>query len=127
MSNHYEVGMSADGTYVYVRNIRQGITLDLALSFTRDFTALGESSDIRRCLIDVRGTTSIAGVMGMYDYAYNKAVTAGLTRKWRVALLKDTRPPLRIPLDTHVITRLCFTHSPASERDTDVTGRLLRL
>ena len=89
MSEHYTIGKSEDGAYVYVRDIQCAISLDLALDFTRDFTALGETSDARLCLIDVRGTTSIAGVMGKYEYAYTKAVTAGLTHRWRVALLKD--------------------------------------
>ena len=90
MSEHYEVGLSPDGSYVFVREIKRAISLDLALRFTSAFTTLGESSNVSRCLIDVRGTKSIAGAMGEYDYAYKKAGPAGLTQKWRVALVKDT-------------------------------------
>lgn len=89
MSEHYELGLSPDGTYVFVREIKRAISLDLALRFTHAFTTLGESSNITRGLIDVRGTKSIAGVMGEYDYAYKKAGPAGLTQKWRMALVKD--------------------------------------
>lgn len=89
MSEPYEVGVSPDGTYIYVRNFRVKISLDVAMSFTRDFVALGKEHGIRLCLQDVRGTTSITGVTGKYQYAYEKSESAGLTRDWRIAVLRD--------------------------------------
>jgi hypothetical protein len=69
--------------------IRPAITLDLAEAFTRDFTQLGGDSGLKRCLIDVRGSRSVAGVYGDYKYAYERAEAAGLTHGWKMAVLKD--------------------------------------
>lgn len=89
MRKKYEVGVSPDGTYVYVRNLRAKISLDLAMRFTSEFVALGNEHGIRLCLLDMRGTSSITGVAGKYQFAYEKADSAGLTRDWHMALLKD--------------------------------------
>ncbi len=89
MKKLYELGKSPDGSYIYVRSIKQGVTLDLAVRFTDECTTLGEQSDLNRCLIDMRGTTSISSVSGKYEFAYNKAREVGLSHKWKMALLKD--------------------------------------
>lgn len=89
MSRAYEVGVSEDGKYVYARVTRQTITLVLAEAFTRELTKLGGASGIRRCLVDVRGARSVAGVSGEYQYAYEKAEMSGFTHQWRMAVLKD--------------------------------------
>lgn len=89
MSREYEVGVSPDESHVYVRVVRPSITLGLAEAFTRDLSQLGNDTGIARCLIDVRGAKSVAGVHGDYQYAYEKAESAGLSRNWKIALLKD--------------------------------------
>lgn len=91
MRKKYEVGVSTDGSYIYVRHLRAKISLDLAMRFTADFVALGQEHGIRRCLLDMRGTSSITGVAGKYQFAYEKADTVGLTRDWRMAVLKDPK------------------------------------
>jgi hypothetical protein len=89
MSKDFEVGVSPDESHVYVRVMRSSITLELAKAFTRDLTQLGDTAGISRCLIDVRGAKSIAGVFDEYRYAYEEAGFAGLSGEWRIALLKD--------------------------------------
>lgn len=89
MRSQYEMGISPDGSYIYVRNFRAKISLDLAIRFTTEFVALGNEHGIRLCLLDMRGTSSITGVAGKYQFAYEKADATGLTRDWHMALLKD--------------------------------------
>lgn len=90
MRKEYKIGISADESYVYARITTPTITLKLAESFTRDLTELGGSSGIKRCLIDVRGSKSVAGVSGEYQYAYEKAASSGLTSYWKMTVLKDS-------------------------------------
>ena len=85
----FKVCVSPDGVYVKVYALQHAITLDLAVSFTKQFTKLGAEHNLKRCLIDIRGNTSKSGISGKYEYAYDKAVSAGLTRDWKTALLKD--------------------------------------
>lgn len=91
MRKKYEVGVSPDGSHVFVRNLRAKISLDLAMRFTADFVALGNEAGINRCLLDMRGTSSITGVAGKYQFAYEKADSTGLTHDWRMAVLKDPK------------------------------------
>lgn len=90
MRKDYETRLSPDETHVYVRVKRPGITLAMAEAFTRDVTRLGNDRGLTRCLVDVRGARSVAGVHGEYQYAYERAEAAGLTLKWKMAVLKDT-------------------------------------
>lgn len=91
MRKKYELGVSADKSYVFVSNLRSKISLDLAMRFTTEFVALGKEAGVNRCLLDMRGTSSITGVAGKYQFAYEKANSTGLTREWRMALLKDPK------------------------------------
>ena len=88
MNAPFEVGCSDDQSYIYVR-VLSPVTLELALSFTDDFTRLGTELNIYCCLIDIRGTRSRSGTLGKYQYAYKEAKAHGLTKRWKMALLKD--------------------------------------
>lgn len=89
MRKDYETRLAPDESHVYVRVKRPKITLKLAEAITRDVTQLGENIGLTRCLLDVRGSRSVTGVQGDYKYAYERAEVAGLTRRWKMAVLKD--------------------------------------
>ena len=89
MSKDYEAQVATDESHIYVRVNSQEVTLELAESFTRTLTQLGSDRGLTTCLIDVRGARSVAGVYGEYQYAYERAEASGLTRNWRMAVLKD--------------------------------------
>lgn len=90
MGKGYEVSIAPDQSHVYLRVTRRSISLKFADAFTRALTSMGDSAGLNRCLIDVRGSCSSAGVAGEYQYAYADAENSGLSREWRIALLKDS-------------------------------------
>ena len=84
----YVVGISECGTFVSVR-MRTGLTLFLATASARDAVALGAKHGLQKLLIDLRGTFSRSSVTDKYDFANRQAEEAGLTREWKIAVLKD--------------------------------------
>lgn len=64
------------------------VTLDLAVSFTSSFVSLGKSHKLSHMVIDIRKTKSISSILDKYLFAYEKAEECGLSRLWRIALLK---------------------------------------
>lgn len=64
------------------------VTLDLAVSFTKSFVSLGNSHKLSHTVIDVRKTKSTSSILDKYIFAYEKAEQTGLSRSWRIALLK---------------------------------------
>ena len=87
---HFRTTIPEPGTYVYTDvTCPAGVSVSIAVAFTREIARLGDQRHIHRCLIDVQGTTSVSGVYGKYMYANRKAEEAGLKRVWRIALLKD--------------------------------------
>lgn len=89
MNKQYQVGISQNGKYVYVCAIKCPINLQLASAFTKDFVSLGERSGIYKCICDMRGTMSQTGVFGQYEFAYKVTSSIPLSRKWKIAILKD--------------------------------------
>ncbi len=93
MRKDYETQLAPDESHVYVRVKCPKITLKLTEAITRDITQMGENIGLSRCLVDVRGSRSVTGVQGDYQYAYERAESAGLTRRWKMAVLKDVNDP----------------------------------
>lgn len=67
------------------------VTLQLAFSFTTDITVLGRKLNLSLAFIDLRNTKSNSSVFDKYSFAYKKAEMAGLSRSWRIALLKEEK------------------------------------
>ena len=84
----YEVGVSADHTYLYVRNVKVAVTMDLVMEVVSRLSELDESSSISRLLLDARGVVSLTRVAERYDFAYRRTPSIG-TGPQRVALLHD--------------------------------------
>ncbi len=89
MFEPFEKGTSPDGKYVYFRNLSVKTTPEVAAQITKACVALGTEHNIKACLIDFRGTTSNVSVTEKYEFAYTKAAALGLTRDWRIAMLRD--------------------------------------
>ncbi len=86
----FKLGMSSDNTFVEVKvTCLEGLSLELALRFTKEYTRYGQEKGILKCLIDMQGIRSTEGIVGKYSFAYSGAEDAGLSRDWRIALLKD--------------------------------------
>jgi hypothetical protein len=89
MEQQYEIGISSDGNYLYARDFRQPLTLKLVLTVALELKDLDSELGARACLLDIRGTTSVASITDKYDFAYKKTGNVGLPRRMRIALLKD--------------------------------------
>ncbi len=89
MEQQYETGSSPDGTYVYARAFRQPYTLELAEKVAWEINPLAEKLGARGCLLDMRGTTSASSATDKYEFAYKKADVLGVSRRWKIALLRD--------------------------------------
>lgn len=84
----YKVSISENNRYLIVR-VFKDVTNELALRFSRDAAALGDEKGIRKLLVDERGWGSLSSVLQKHDFAHGEAEGTGLTRVWRVAILKD--------------------------------------
>lgn len=89
MERRYEIGISADGRYVYARSFREPHTLELAATVARELMTLGDPRAFTGCLIDLRGTTSMASAPDLYEFAYEKSKVIGMQPRWKTAVLKD--------------------------------------
>jgi len=89
MKDQYEIGISADKTYLFARAFRVPYTAEVALKLANDLIALSENIDILGCLIDIRGTKSISSVLDKYKFAYEKTKDINLPLRLRYAFLKD--------------------------------------
>ena len=84
----YDITIPADKNYVLVK-VNRDITKALAVEYTKSATEVGKKSNLSKFLIDVRGRSSLSGVMGKYEFAYEDGEKVGLTRTMKVVVLRD--------------------------------------
>jgi hypothetical protein len=85
----YETGRSSDGAYFYARKFHGPYTAETAQSLASEFAHYKDERNIKGCLVDIRGTSSVSSVMDKYDFAYKKTKEVSLPRHWKYAFIKD--------------------------------------
>ena len=69
--------------------VSNAVTLQLAVSFTTDLSALVKKLNFSRIVIDIRNSKSISSASDKYSYAHEKAELCGLSQSWKIALIKE--------------------------------------
>jgi hypothetical protein len=91
VEDRYEVGVSPAKDYVYARAFSVPYTAELALAVAAELARFGQDVGASGCLVDIRGTASVAGVSEKWDFAHTDTKIASLPRNWRYAFLADRR------------------------------------
>jgi hypothetical protein len=85
---NFNISVSELKTYLFVRP-RANITSRLAIAFTKTAVDMGQKINIHKHLIDVRGLSSVSGVVGKWEFANIEVKKIGLPRFWKIAALYD--------------------------------------
>lgn len=84
----FDLFISAQKSFLVVRP-RTDITSILAAAFTKAAVEMGLKNNIHRHLLDVRGFTSVSGIVGKWEFANLEVKKLGLPRFWKIAALYD--------------------------------------
>jgi hypothetical protein len=84
----YNITIPVNKDYVLVR-VNRDITKALAMEYTKFATEVCKKNNLSKLLVDVRGQSSLSGVMGKYEFAYKDGEEVGLTRDMKVVVLRD--------------------------------------
>lgn len=89
MDKSFEIGISADGAYLYAHKFQQPYTYEIAQEVMKNFIYQGRELEILGCLIDIRGIQSVSSAADKFFFAREKAAAAQLPQYWRYAFLVD--------------------------------------
>jgi len=82
----YKISLSEDGTYVKIR-VFEVITENLEREFAEKAIQDARQNDIKRFLVDVRGTSNVASSVEQYLFGYKAMNQFGLERGSKIAIL----------------------------------------
>lgn len=85
---NYLVNVPEGRSYVLVK-VNCDVTKDVAGAYTKDATKLCRELGLCCILVDVRGYSSLSGVMGKYEFAYRDGAKMGLTPSLKIVVLRD--------------------------------------
>lgn len=72
-----------------VDSTHQPINLANATFFTKEYARYGSQHNIKRALIDVRGSDCQTSIFEKYQYSHSIAPEQGLSKDWKLAMIKD--------------------------------------
>ncbi len=98
----YNINLNHNRKHIIIQ-VWTPVTLNLAVSFTSSFSSLGSKLKLSRVVIDIRNTKSASSIVDKYFYAYKSAELSGLSRSWRIALLKEANDKSADFLETVMI------------------------
>ena len=84
----YDITIPANKDYVFVK-VNRDITKPFAEEYTKAAIEIGKKNGRFKLLVDVRGRSSSSGALGKYQFAHEGSVKVGLTRAWKIVVLRD--------------------------------------
>ena len=82
----YEISISKSETYVKVK-VNETISAEMARDFAEEAIKKANQHNIKKFLIDVRGTRNVAGHLENYLFAYENVNRFGLDRNSRIGVI----------------------------------------